>query len=97
VNNIDNSRLCIIHIVIATVFCRWIRSDVCSEFALIYGRSFSGENAPRKESVEARTNIVTSDRNLLAIGLVRYAIDFLKVVGIGDDLVTGDDILKTCC
>lgn len=29
-----------------------------------------------------------------AVGLVNDAIDLLEVVGVGDDLVTGEDILK---
>jgi hypothetical protein len=40
------------------------------------------------------TEGLTTDVDLLAVGLVDDVVDQLKVVGVGDDLVVGDDILK---
>lgn len=41
-----------------------------------------------------RTNVVGADGNLLAVGLVGYAINLLEIVRVGDDLVAGDKILQ---
>ena len=35
----------------------------------------------------------SSDVDLGAVGLVDDAVDLLEVVGVGDDLVTGEDVL----
>jgi hypothetical protein len=43
--------------------------------------------------VGADVNVLTADGNLLSIGLVDGAVDFLEVVGVGEDLVTSDDVL----
>lgn len=44
----------------------------------------------------ANVDVVASDGDLLAVGLVDSAVDFLEVVGVGDDLVAGDEVLRTC-
>ena len=41
------------------------------------------------------TEGLTTDGDLLAVGLVDDVVDQLEVVGVGDDLVVGDDVLKT--
>lgn len=43
--------------------------------------------------VGANVDVVTTDGDLLAVGLVRDAVDLLEVVRIGDDLVIGDEVL----
>ena len=40
------------------------------------------------------TEGLTTDVDLLAVGLVDNVVDQLKVIGVGDDLVVGDDILE---
>lgn len=42
-----------------------------------------------------RTERFTTNGDLAAVGLVCYAIDLLDVIGVGDDLVVGDNILRT--
>ena len=41
-------------------------------------------------SVEA----LTTDSDLGAVGLVNDAVDLLEVVGVGDQLIAGDDVLR---
>lgn len=41
------------------------------------------------------TEGLTTDGDLLAVGLVDDIVDELDVVGVGDDLVVGDDVLET--
>lgn len=43
--------------------------------------------------LRAPTDVLAADGNPLAVGLVGDAIDLLQVVGVGDDLVTGDEVL----
>lgn len=40
------------------------------------------------------TEGLTTDGDLLAVGLVDDTVDLLEVVGVGDDLVVGDDVLE---
>jgi hypothetical protein len=47
--------------------------------------------------VGADVDVLAADSDLLAIGLVDGAVDFLEVVGVGDDLVIGDDVLWEAC
>lgn len=44
----------------------------------------------------ARTESLASDSDLGAVGLVGDAVNLLEVVRVGDDLVTGEDVLGTC-
>jgi hypothetical protein len=46
------------------------------------------------KSVRGRTDVVVADGDLLAVGLVGYAINLLEIVRVGDDLVAGDEVLK---
>lgn len=39
------------------------------------------------------TEGLTTNADLLAVGLVDNTVDLLDVVGVGDDLVLGDDVL----
>jgi hypothetical protein len=41
-----------------------------------------------------RTERLSSNGDLLAVGLVGNAVDLLKVVRVGDDLVVGENILR---
>jgi hypothetical protein len=41
-----------------------------------------------------RTERLSTNGDLPAVGLVGNAIDLLEVVGVGDDLVVGDDVLR---
>jgi hypothetical protein len=41
-----------------------------------------------------RTELLSTNGDLPAVGLVGNAIDLLEVVGVGDDLVVGDDVLR---
>ena len=43
--------------------------------------------------VGANVDTLTTDGNLLAVGFVDGAFDLLDVVGVGDQLVAGDDVL----
>lgn len=43
--------------------------------------------------VGANVDCLTTDGDLLAIGLVDDAVDLFEVVRVGDDLVAGDDVL----
>jgi hypothetical protein len=45
--------------------------------------------------VGRHTEGLTTDVDLLAVGLVDNIVDELDVVGVGDDLVVGDDVLET--
>jgi hypothetical protein len=45
--------------------------------------------------VGQHTEGLTTDVDLLAVGLVDDIVDELEVVGVGDDLVLGDDVLET--
>ena len=40
-----------------------------------------------------RTNVDSTDSDPRAVSLVGNAIDFLDVVGVGEDLVAGNDVL----
>lgn len=40
------------------------------------------------------TEALTTDGDLGAVGLVDDTVDLLDVVGVGDDLVTGENVLK---
>lgn len=40
------------------------------------------------------TERLTTDGDLLAVGLIDDTVDLLEVVGVGDDLVVGDDVLE---
>ena len=40
------------------------------------------------------TEGLTTDGDLLAVGLVDDTVDLLDVVGVGDDLVVGEDVLR---
>lgn len=39
------------------------------------------------------TDVLSADGDLLAVGLICDAIDLLEIVRVGDDLITGDQIL----
>ena len=39
------------------------------------------------------TDVLSTDGDLLAVGLVDGAVDLLQVVGVGDELVIGDEVL----
>jgi hypothetical protein len=41
-----------------------------------------------------RTERLSTNGDLLAVGLVGNAVDLLEVVRVGDDLVVGDDVLR---
>jgi hypothetical protein len=43
--------------------------------------------------VAADVEGLATNGNLLAVGLVDSAVDLLEVVGVGDDLIVGDDVL----
>lgn len=43
--------------------------------------------------VGANVDVVVADGDLLAVGLVGDAVDLLEVIRVGDDLVTGDEVL----
>jgi hypothetical protein len=49
-----------------------------------------------RHSTEKRkhTDVFGTDGDLLAVGLVDDAINLLQVVRVGDDLVTGDKVLR---
>lgn len=40
------------------------------------------------------TNVVATNGDLLAVGLVCDTVDFLEVVRVGEDLVAGDNVLS---
>jgi hypothetical protein len=40
-----------------------------------------------------RTDFDGAERDHLTVDFVDNAIDFLEIIGVGDDLVTGDNIL----
>jgi hypothetical protein len=44
--------------------------------------------------VGADVDVLVSDSDLFAVGLVDYAIDLLEVIRVGDDLVTSDKVLQ---
>jgi hypothetical protein len=44
--------------------------------------------------VGQRTERLSTNGDLLAVGLVGNAVDLLEVVRVGDDLVVGDDVLR---
>lgn len=62
------------------------------------GTSVCGTVRPGKCIVVslARTESLASDSDLGAVGLVGDAVNLLEVVRVGDDLVTGDDVLEAC-
>lgn len=43
--------------------------------------------------VGANVDVVGTDGDSRAVGLVDYTVNLLEVVGVGDDLVVGEDIL----
>ena len=43
--------------------------------------------------VRANVDVLATDGDLSAVGLVGDAVDFLEVVGVGDQLIAGDDVL----
>jgi len=44
--------------------------------------------------VGADVDVLAADGDLFAVGFVDGAVDLLEVVGVGDELVAGDDVLK---
>jgi hypothetical protein len=44
--------------------------------------------------VGTNVDVVNTDGDLLAVGLVGDAVDLLEVVRVGDDLVTGEGVLR---
>lgn len=47
--------------------------------------------------VTADVEVLATDRDLLAVGLVDSAVNLLEVVRVGDDLVAGDEVLCAWC
>lgn len=72
--------------------CLW---EAASAYKIIVPAAKGGqENALGKENADEHTDIITTDGNPLAVGLVGYPINLLEVVGVRDDLVIGDNILE---
>jgi hypothetical protein len=44
--------------------------------------------------VEKRTELLSSNSDHSAIGLIRNAVDLLDIIRVGDDLVIGEDVLQ---
>lgn len=63
----------------------------------VVGVSFDGEGvflaARGLEGKVKRTNVVGTERDHAAVGLVNGAVDFLEVVRVREDFVAGDDVL----
>ena len=48
-------------------------------------------------SIGAGIEALAADADLCAVGFVDGAVDFFEVVGVGDQLVAGDDVLNEPC
>lgn len=74
--------------VVTTLLSRGVGTNVCTQ-----GKPSSRKNLCGRRR-EGLTDVVVADGDLLAVGLVDGAVDLLQVVGVGDELVTGDDVLR---
>ena len=93
-NDIDDS-LCLVVGTLIGLLSRRVGSDIYIMFPMSdYALQEMGALNARDRGGIPRTNVVVANSNLLAIGLVDYIVNELKVIRIRDDLVAGDQVLK---
>lgn len=83
VDNVEDLLGVVVDGFISTVLGRWVRANVCCP--LVCGQ--------RSTCLATHTDVVVANGDLLAVGLVDGAVNLLQVVGVGDQLITGDDVL----
>jgi len=71
-----------------------VQSERVDDIDDLLRRIFGGLLTLLSGRVAANVEALASDGDLLAVGLVDGAVDFLEVVRVGDQLIAGDDVLR---